>query len=290
MNRVVIVTRSFQSGSGPGGKEFNAEVFTKKVAAPIRNLLSFDKAIQAILVMVPREDGNAVSEIPNDRGNTPTLLAFEGAFAEEISRGRLFPLPCDRWGKNQGSATALTEGAGIAKSLFNPRWIVNWSVEMALDGYRIAKALRFAEERNLAVVGFHRERWWERPQWNVAQNTCAQWSLEALLAHGGFSAECNGTGRIVHTDEYGDVPLAGMEDFHLMLRMLKDNPEFRWGMDGVQEPLAWDTDFSDPERAKKHRIKVARQYAVMQAWAKDIFPDEPFEKVMDRLFARYHTG
>lgn len=158
-----------------------------------------------------------------------------------------------------------------------------------MDGIRIAQGLSHAERHDLSVVGFLRQGWWEKPQWKVAQNTAALWDIEMLSAVNGFAPECNGTGRTVQTKEYGDVPIAGMEDFHAMLRMLKQFSVLRWGMVGITEPLFWDTDFEpSSEREHNHLKKVARQYHVMQAWAQDVFPELSFRQVMNRLFSFCH--
>ncbi len=92
-----------------------------------------------------------------------------------------------------------------------------------------------------------------------------------------------------HKYEFGEVPVAGMEDFHAILKMLRQNDKLRWGMIGRASPLKWDVDFSHgSEREKNHLIKVARQYAVMKEWAGDIFPNLSFENVMDMMFVRGH--
>jgi len=158
-----------------------------------------------------------------------------------------------------------------------------------MDGFVIDNALRFAEERKLSMVGVLRQRHWEKPQWRVPQNTACLWKISSLQNVGGFSPECNGTGRTISTPEFGEVALAGMEDFHAMLKMLRQDDDLRWGMIGRANPLKWEVDFPHgSERERNHLIKVSRQYSVMKQWAIDVFPNLSFETVMDLIFARGH--
>ena len=91
------------------------------------------------------------------------------------------------------------------------------------------------------------------------------------------------------TEKCGEVSLAGMEDFHAMLRTLKSDPSFRWGMIGTANPLKWNTDFPvGSERLSNHLKKVARQETVMKEYAKQIFPELSYKEVMNRLCACYH--
>jgi len=134
-----------------------------------------------------------------------------------------------------------------------------------------------------------RERWWERPQWNIAQNTAAIWNIKILEEIGGFAPECDGTGETINVSDFGEVPLAGMEDFHAILRAMKIRPDLRWGMVSRESPLTWDVNFpAGSERERNHLIKIARQYQVMKIYASRIFPELSFETVMGRLFSLYH--
>jgi len=288
MNRkVVVITRSFQIGTGGRGRKFDAKVFACKVAIPIIKLLRFEEIVEKIIVVTNGESGNRLAENMED-GRTPTITALEETFPREISSGKIHGHICRNWGPNSGSAIALNEGAEIARQS-NVEWIMNWSPEIDMDGYLMSQALNFAERRELLVVGFARERWWEKPQWNVVQNTAAMWQLSLLGEIGGFAPECNGAGEIITLSEFGEVPIAGMEDFHAMLRAMKARKNIRWGMVGRENPLRWDTSFpSGSERERLHLIKVARQYAVMKIWTAQIFPELSFESMMGRLFSFYH--
>jgi len=283
MDKVAVVARSFQAGTGENGKPFDGELFERLVAEPIDRLLRAE-VVQNIIVVVNCEPGNKLAELPG-RGIPPTVKALFDRFTKKYG-SKITPSICTDWGPNPGSGIALNQGLEMAKQK-NMEWVLNWSPEIEMDGSRIELGIVHAEKHNLSIVGFLRQGYWERPQWQVPQNTASLWNVNMLSAVKGFAKECNGTGRTVKTAEYGDVPLAGMEDFHAILRMLKQFPNLRWGMVGRAEPLFWDTDFQG-ERLATHLKKVARQYQVMQIWVQDIFPELSFNQVMNRLFARCH--
>jgi hypothetical protein len=218
------------------------------------------------------------------------MLALKARFPKEMKTSKIIILPCTNWGPNPGSAIALNMGLEIASQ--ESDWVLNWSPEMEMDSRRIELGLAHAERHHLPIVGFLRQNWWERPQWAVPQNTACLWKADLLSRVNGFASECNGTGRIIKIalrpgEEPEDIPVAGMEDFHTLLRMQKKFEDLRWGMAGRSEPLSWNTDFQG-ERLATHLKKVARQYQVMQIWAKDIFPELSFNQVMNQLFARCH--
>ncbi len=288
MTALTVITRSFQAGTGGQGKSFDPVLFANKVARPLRNILRFSEVVRAVVVVTNGDPKSPMAENAED-GVTPTIAALRETFPNEITDGSLIPLTCENWGRNPGSGNALNDGIRIAEERYPGNYVMMWSPEIDVDGLRISQALNFIERRNLAVAGFLRERWWERPQWNVVQNTAAIWNSEVLLGVGGFAPECNGIGRTVRTEEFGEVPLAGMEDFHACLRIMKANGNFRWGMIGRAVPLRWDVEF-DPgsERERNHMTKVARQFLVMREYARNIFPLMDFSEVMNRLFALYH--
>jgi hypothetical protein len=288
MEAITIVTRSFQAGTGKGGKDFDKEYFYQRVAYPIRRLLAFEN-VASIVVVTSAEKGNVLAEIMSD-GSTPTTRAIKESFPDEVKNKRIVADICLDWGPNPGSGNALCQGAKLAKEL-NPEinWIFNWSPEIEMDGFKIDMALAFARKRNLLVVGFLRDNWWEKPQWHVVQNTAAIWQYN-IIEQFGFARECNGTGKTIWTPEHGEVPLAGMEDFHTMLRAMKAmHNKFRWGMVGRERPLLWNTNFlPGSDRERRHLIKVTRQFEVMKAYSKDIFPELTFNEVMNRFFTLYH--
>ncbi|MCK5466045.1 hypothetical protein KAI56_00920 [Candidatus Parcubacteria bacterium] len=287
--KVTVVTRTFQAGTGPDGKEFDTDYFSEKVARPIRNLLAgSEEVVERIIVVVNAEKGNPLAEGIYNNGQTPSERAFIEAFPEEVRDDKIIIHLCHDWGNNPGSGNALNEGMEIAQRM-GAELAMCWSPEIEMNGYQISEALNFMQERNLSEVGFLRENWWEKPQWHVSQNTGKILEIKKIQNIGGFSPACNGTGKTVTTKEFGEVSLAGMEDFHAMLRTLKSDPDFRWGMIGTANPLKWDTDFpTGSERLLNHLKKVARQEAVMKEYAKQIFPELSYELVMNKLFACYH--
>lgn len=288
MEKVAVVTRSFQSGAA-----FYQSLFDEKVAVPIRKLLRYDDVVEGLVVVVNGEAGNPLAEVVDVEGESSTTRALKHAFAQEYAQGRLQIILARQWGSNPGSATALNAGVDFAKQQWEAQWILAWSTEIALNGYRIAEALNAAHRHDLAVVGFLRERWWEKPQWIVAQNTATLWRTGLLSKLNGFDPACNGDERMLEVPDFGKVPLAGMEDFHALLRIMAQTLEsgrpFRWGMSGKSAPLRWDTSFTPgSQRARLHAQKVARQYLVMEAWAKQLFPQHSFAQVLEMLFARLH--
>ncbi len=286
MQAITVVTRSFQTGTGGVGKKFNAEFFKEKVAKPIRKLLRFQETVKRIVVVTNGDLRSNLAENLIGKNITPTVAALRETFPEEVACKRIITMVCLDWGKNPGSGNALNMGLEFTQK---DDYVMMWSPEIYIDGYLIAKTMDFMEQRKLLVAGLLRENWWEKTQWNMAQNTAAIWNVAALKSVDGFAPECNGTGSTVNTEEFGEVLLAGMEDFHAMLRIMKINPDFRWGMVGRENPLEWDTNFEPgSERGRNHLIKVARQAIVMAEYAKMIFPELSFSATMNRLFSRYH--
>ena len=278
MRKVIVITRSFQPGKNEAS--FDIDAFKKHQQA-FKKILRIKEVLKLIVVTC---GSGELKEIKNSKGILPTMVNLKNAFSKEISSGRLIPHVCTNWGNNAGSATALNDGLKIAQKE-KAEWIMNWSPEIECDGHLIYEALSHAERYNLFVVGALRQSWWERPQWAIPQNTLAIWNMETLVSINGFSEECNGAGTI-STEKFGKVPLAGMEDFHAMLRIMKKYPEkFRFGMIRRIVPLRWDTNFKpNSEREIIHLKKVARQYLVMQEYAKKIFPDTRFNELMDYNF------
>lgn len=289
MNKIVAVIRSFQAGAGKGEKAFDSDEFMVH-ANGVRTLLD-SGVVSSVVVVGNAEAGNPLAELPtNADGKIPTISALECMFPTEIKEGRVIPQTCLDWGNNPGSARALTMGRSVAHA-HGAAWVLNWSPQLALSASNIMEAMKHAEQRSLDVVGVLRQRWWERAQWMVAQNTGALWRMSPALMEAGEKAHrCDGTGETIYIEEFGEVSVAGMDDFYTMLCMVKQNPEgFRWGMVCRANPLFWDTNFKHgSERERKHLAKVARQYRVMQAWAEEVFPELPFYATMGVLFARYH--
>lgn len=288
--RVSVVTRTFQPGTGPGGKDFDSDYFSKRVKKPIEDLLKFDEAVKRVVVVVNGEEQSKLGEIPDEDGYTSSMYALKEAFSGAIKKDRMIIKLCKNWGPNPGSAVALNQGLKLVQAQGDTPWILNWSPEIEMDGYRIKEALKHAEQRGLNVVGILRERYWERVQWQLPQNTACLWEVETLKAIDGFDSWCNNTGKSVYLDEHGEVSIAGMEDFHALLRIMKsDELELRWGMIGHRNPMAWHTDFEEGSaRRRRHLEKVARQEEVINTYCTEIFKELTYGDVMPKVFSCRH--
>jgi hypothetical protein len=304
MEKIVIVTRIFQRGASSAVEgSFNWSQFEEKHAKPIRHLLQ-QEIVQSIVVVVNGTEGNPMAEIRDEDGLTPSIAAFRGTFPEDIRQSRLVVLRCDNWGKNPGSAVALNLGMETAQDAFKPNWIMAWSPEFQIDSADLHRMLFFAERSGLSVVGKLRQLWWLKFQWNVPQNTAAIWNAQKLHGVNLFSPLCNGTGETVKVlvpqlGEKGEMvhaPVAGMEDAHTMLRMMKNDPDFKWGMVGAENPTKWIVDHGNEKAMRDHYTKMARQEGVMRAWASAIYHDElesgklTVDDVLEMLFSRSLRG
>lgn len=279
-----IIARSFQKGKTVDTVDMAS--FQKHVDA-FRGVLNCSNVDR--LIVVTCGEGK-FSEIPDTAGLYPTVKLLAETFPEEVKSGRLIVHVCMNWGNNPGSGEALNDGLKIAQQK-GSKYVLNWSPEMECTQDLIGEAIAYAEKKSLVVVGGLRQNWWEKPQWKVPQNTLALWRVDVLCRIGGFAPECNGTGETVETAEFGAVPLAGMEDFHALLRIMRDEPNFDWGMIKKDPPLRWDTNFEPgSEREQNHLKKVARQYIVMKRYAEMVFPGVAFGDVMDKLFAKMHLA
>lgn len=281
---VTVVARSFQKGKT--AETVDMASFQKHVDAFKRILYcgNVDR-----LIVVTCGEGK-FAEVPDADGLYPTVKLLTEAFPYEVDSGRLIIHACMNWGNNPGSGEALNDGLRIAKE-HDAKYVLNWSPEMEIDDNLLYDLIAHAEKNNLVVAGGLRENWEEKPQWQVPQNTLALWRVNVLSRIGGFATECNGTGETVFTEEYGDVPLAGMEDFHALLRIMRDEPNYNWGMIRKDNPLEWDTNFEiGSEREQNHLKKVARQGIVMQRYAEMVFPNVAFDDVMEKLFAKMYRA
>jgi hypothetical protein len=138
------------------------------------------------------------------------------------------------------------------------------------------------EDKALALVGYMRNRWYQRLQWAFAQNTCAIWDIDLLKAIDGMNPACNGDGTTtVSTPEFGDVAVAGMEDIEAYFRATVLFGNFvRWGAVGMRHPAVWNLALKVPgtKEYDDNAKKISRQGLVMDAYAKRIFPHlEPID-------------
>ncbi len=283
----LVVTRSFQAGATFVGS-FDPEKCEKGLIAPVRKLLdTAPNEIAGIVIVTCGEKGSKYAEEVRD-DQTPTTSYLTKAFPAEVETGRVIPVVCDDWGLNPGSATAINTGLKIAVRREFERALV-WSPEIGLDGHMVTEMLEHQARYNLDLVGYFRNRWWQRAQWMFAQNTCALWDVGLLMAVDGFNAACNGDGKtVVNTIEHGDVPLAGMEDIEAYFRAFRLRDAFpRWGMVGQRHPATWNLALKRPGTAEydNNLKKIARQAEVIQAYAKRYFPQADVADVLESVMA-----
>lgn len=292
MSKVPVITRLFQRGAGSPDVSFDWQEFERKCQAYERMLDSSHVSI--IYVGVNAEPGNRLAEIADGNGDTPTMRALRDKFTDD----EVQPVAVTRWGSNPGSASALN--AVIAAlpegSSDGHGYICSPELEFRDDLLRLAISHGTRPDstsKPMDVVGLYRQGWFERVQWQVPQHTGALVYLPSLRKVGGIAERCNGNGETIsmHIGELKEeiaVPIAGMEDFYTQLKMMRDIRDFSWGMVGEDNPLSWETNFTDPKRQREHLIKVARQETVMKIWAKELFPDLPWEEVL-RRFMNHQT-
>ncbi len=282
--KISVISRLFQAGATD--QSYDMAKFASAVKA-FRNILRSDE-VERLIVVTNTEAGNKLAEVVNVEGMAPTTLAVQSEFAAEGNR--VVVVQYDHWGKNPGSAMAVTYGCQEAIRLGAKSGIMPWSSELAVTPAQISRAIAFMEQRFLDVVGFHRQNWMHKLQYHVFQNTGAIYRLETLVKNGFFSADCDGnTGRALEVSGFGTVPLAGMDDFHFLLRALQNQGTVRWGMVCRDQPMPWNVSFeAGSQRALQHAQKVARQEAVMYHYIADIFgATDPAEQgqILDRIFA-----
>lgn len=291
MKKLFVVTRSFQSGKD--SETFDQGKFETGLVAAIQGLLDSQK-VSGLIILTPKDGKYA--EIATKDGLMPTQQAIENEFPAEVASEGIIVQQCPEWGLNAGSASALTFGMHIALSR-GAQFIMNWSPELKVLPEHIDMAFRHIEHHNLQVCGFLRSNFEARPrQWMVPQNTGAIWDAEFLHNLGGFSSECNGDGvTTVKTEKFGDVPLAGMEDMHAILRAFKhavdeDRELPKLGMVCRQNPIFWDLSLKKPgtEEYDNNMKKIERQGEVFKAYAANIFPDKTWDKVTDMIFDQMH--
>jgi hypothetical protein len=279
-----IIIRSFQPNVD--NVTFNRVYFKYNVENRIRSILN-TKVASKIIIIINGDNESKFGEKIDNQGLTPTYRAVYENFKKEIRDGVLECHICFNWGLNPGSATALNEGILIAERN-NTNYVLCWSPELFLDKEKISKGLNIVSSRGLDVLGFLRERWWEKTQWNMVQNTGAIWKIESLRKVNYFDEICNGTGETIDIENYGKALLAGMEDFHALLKIYRTSSEFNWGMFGLSEPVKWKTDFGgNPEKEKRFEMKVARQFTVMREYVKRLFPQDDFYHIMNEIYKRY---
>lgn len=292
-----VIIRTFQRGATM--ESFDQASFGKLVLS-IKKALSCS-AINKIIIITNGDINSSLSEIEDKNGDLPSEVNIRKEFYEEVrSNSKIIIKRCYNWGKNPGSGAALNLGDIIAKEN-KAEFVLHWSPEMEIDNLFLYRGILMLIERNLSVVGFAREGWWKKPQWQVPQNTLAIYNLDKLLAINGFRQQCDFFGELTDDEtisrakietglqDITKIPIAGMEDFDAMLRMMKFfGNNFRWALLKTEKPLRWDTNFKDQKRLRDHKIKVFRQGIVMETYASDIFPERSPDETISDFFARQY--
>ncbi|MFZ3032081.1 MAG: hypothetical protein WA082_03525 [Candidatus Moraniibacteriota bacterium] len=293
-DRVIAITRSFQPNKT--FETFEQDKFDQGLATSVRQLLATRPSELAGIIVVSCGDqsSSAKEQVINsgdkDKIATPTTAAVQRAFPDEVSSGFIQTIVCEDWGQNYGSATALNEGVSLARSLGATHHLMWSAAEIRLTGHQLCEMIEHSYRFDLKLTGFARNGWSERRQWLFVQNTIALWNDELLTSVNGFNRCCNGDGvTTVETKEFGAVPLAGMEDYHLYLRAcILNGAPIPWGFVGTRHPVKWDTSAKLPGSPEYERNveKIARQALVMDAYAQALFSDKhPIEVWRDVMSA-----
>lgn len=291
-NSIVAIVRSFQAGKT--FESFDDEKFVRTVVGPMRKLLSACPPQLKSFIIVSAADPDSPAGEKVIDGRTPTMHAVERYFSEELKFGLIDTIGCTNWGRNFGSATALNDGIELAAQM-GADTVLIWSPEIDLTGHRLSLMIDHMERHSLQLCGYARNGWTERLQWMFVQNTIALWRMSLLKVTGGFNPICNGDGKTtVETTEFGAVPLAGMEDYHTYLSACAYfDTILPWGFVGVNDPAKWDLSSKLPGTVEyqKNEEKIARQTAVMHAYARQIYPQlgHPIE-VWREVTKRMHVA
>ena len=287
-NTTVAIVRSFQARATM--ENFDRKKFEQGRVVPIRRLLADDHpALKAIVVVVCGDKNSPHGEIVED-DSTATINHLRSAFPVEVGTGKIIPVICRDWGQNVGSSKALN--AGIAEAqLLGAKNILMWSPRVPLTATMFDEMSHFMAHKGLGLVGYMRKNWYRQTSWMFAQNTCALWSESLLRSVGGMNPDCDGTGQKItlldHELKQREVPVAGMEDWEVYLRMSKMVSHFfPWGMVGMKTPVEGDESLKRPgtDEYQNHQMKILRQVAVMEAYAKRIFPELDPEEVFENAF------
>jgi|18_taG_2_1085343.scaffolds.fasta_scaffold00784_4 hypothetical protein len=258
--KLPVIIRSFQKNADR--ISFSYEKFKNITVKAIDSVFNISTHI---IVVINADKSNIHSEkICKTWGTTPSETYINRYYTPPSMYKSVHPINCTNWGRNIGSATALNEGLEKIKCLNdNSRYVLILSPELKIEEFLIDEAIEKITSQDLDVVGFYRECWGDHASWQVPQNTGAIWKVDSLMNVGGFAEECNGDGKTIQLDDKTKSPIAGMEDYHAMIRMMNDNQDFKWGMVGEYNPVKWDVDFRDPVQIRK----INRQGSIMKHWA-----------------------
>jgi hypothetical protein len=153
-----------------------------------------------------------------------------------------------------------------------------WSPELAITPRRLAEAFAILMTEGLDAIGFLREHFEEKLQWQIPQHTGLLgtrrfWEMTEIPRY----ADGDDDQKI--STSVGPVLRAGMEDLARFMEILKLGQSLRIGMFGAKDPLPWTIDMGDQRQVNK----IARQLAVAEAWALRCFPNRDPKEVIENF-------
>ncbi|MFA6097998.1 MAG: hypothetical protein WCV50_04330 [Patescibacteria group bacterium] len=281
-----VIIRSFKAGIGKGGRKISDEewqAYKSSLLYTINSILA-SPHVRHIYVVTNAEPGSKLAELPDDDGSTPTTRLITDTFSSE----KVTPVACNNWGLNPGSCAAINKVIEVISHWNNlPHWLLVLSKEMLINPFVISEMIRTSDRYHLKVCGCYRQNHWEYYQWSVAQNTVCLWEYQTLAEFSGFDTRCDGRQDETIEIESRQIQIAGMDDFHLMLRIqAKYGLDWRWGMVCNSNPLIWDLSRKSFAEMEQHLIKVRRQAKIMEIYVSEIFPELDFRTVMNLFFSR----
>ena len=287
MKNTIVLTQLFQPGATK--ETYDHAVFHRAVSA-MKGMLASDR-VEAMVVVTNTESGHRLAEIVDDEGIAPTVQAVQEVFGNDP---RVMAVQCQDWGPNTCSAGALSHACKAVGYLASD-YVMAWSSDFSAGASHLERALCLMESHDLDVVGCFREGWYHSVQGHVPQNNFSVYNRTVLESSGFFPLVCDGRGgERIEVSEYGQVPLAGMTVFYFLLQRLLSRGMVHWGMVGCSDPVPWDASFEPgSDRERQHHIKIARQYAVMQAYLKKIHnatSDSEQRRLLQDVFAGLHVA
>ncbi len=275
--QITVLVRSFLSADKAQDSQLLAQ-YNEQRGQQLRAFLQHNRVLSQLRVIVHADPAQAIAEQYDAQGVYPTRAMVAQQLGDEYAGTDIaVQLVHDGWGPNPGSAQALNQGLAQVHT----EYVMCWSPELAITGEQLNRAQQLMHESDLAVLGFLRTGWQASLPWRIPQNTGAIWRTETLKALAGFDPACDGgDGERLHLPgEKHGLLTAGMEDFHALLRLYQQPHAHRWGMLGVDQPIPWSLDLDD----KRLTDKVLRQQLVMEAWNRQLNPDQSLAKTMECL-------
>lgn len=278
---MALITRTFQQKKTINN--FNEDFFVDNFGLPLKRIMEGDN-FDKVFIVINTDPQSPYSEIEED-SISPSEFFIKKYFMEELKLNKIEILKLNEWGDNIGSGQALNLGAKTAYKQ-NFKYIMNWSSEMKICRFDIIEAIETLIKNNHDVIGFLRAKWWLKYQWSIAQNTANIWNLESLINIGCFDIMCDTFSEYIDHNDFGKIPLLGMEDFNTMLKMMHKNKYFSWGMIKNESPIYWDTDFSqDPKREYQNNRKIYRQEKVINYYIEKEYNTKNYDKILSMFFS-----